>query len=204
MQEGTDGRFQQTAIVRKYWNGRRFRFVFQKRATQALGGYPSVVLLSSPMALTLLKHTMKAYPFFAFTLLLLLVAGCSLFNNDEESPLCAFVDTYRFSKDTSLVVGTWDWAYSNQNSFRGPCIRHSPRTEGYSMSRVFTTDGEMRRSQAGEVVEEGRYYFEESGLDETGVSIYIGSPLRFGVSADTLILDGSPVDGPQEVYVRRR
>ena len=151
---------------------------------------------------------MKAYPFFAFTLLLLLVAGCSLFDDDEESPLCAFVDTYRFSKDTSLVVGTWDWVYSNQNSFRGPCIKYGPRTEGYSMSMVFTADGEMTRSQAGEVVEEGRYYFEESGLDETGASIYIGegdgAPLRFGVSTDTLILDRSPVDGPQEIYVRRR
>ena len=52
---------------------------------------------------------MKTLPFFALSLLpMLFVAGCSLFNGDEESSLCAFVDTYRFSKDTSLVVGTWD------------------------------------------------------------------------------------------------
>ena len=79
------------------------------------------------------------------------------------------------------------------------------------MSIVLGANGEMKRYQAGEVVEEGRYYFEHDESDENGLpvlSMYIGTgdgtSVLSGLRADTLILDYAPRDGPQQIYARRR
>ena len=83
----------------------------------------------------------------------------------------------------------------------------TPQTEGYEAYVVFHDDGVFERFQDGKLVEQSRYRFAFSGLDLSGLSIYIGvgdgAPHAFGVSADTLVLDRSPVDGAQSIYERR-
>ncbi|GAB5521466.1 MAG: hypothetical protein RhofKO_37170 [Rhodothermales bacterium] len=129
----------------------------------------------------------------------LILVSCSVFGDDGYRS-CESIYNQHFSNDTSLVVGTWDLAYAESAWSTKGCRK----AEASKHAWVFSADGTMKRYQDGELVQESRYYFGAPSLDQKRLSIYIDQrPIWSGISADTLILDDSPLDGSLQIYVRR-
>jgi len=87
----------------------------------------------------------------------------------------------------------------------GPEVEYTPHSEGYTRQLRFSQNGsvEMYRNNAligttAFAVDSG-FYSSSLTLEMDGVTNY-----GFRVSADYLTFDNRPVDGPAELFARRR
>ncbi len=107
---------------------------------------------------------------------------------DETLPL---IDIDRFPRDTSLLWGAWQWVKtavfftaSGRPSIQTPC------SAGYTETLIIRPEGIV------EVYRNDTLAYRET-LRE-----FLDTPLDWGVSWDSLILNSVPVDGPVTIYVR--
>ncbi len=98
----------------------------------------------------------------------------------------------RFPRDTSLLWGAWRWVKrtvfftaSGRPSVRTPC------SAGYTETLIIRPEGIV------EVYRNDTLAYRET-LRE-----FLDTPLDWGVSWDSLILNSVPVDGPVTIYVRK-
>jgi hypothetical protein len=102
---------------------------------------------------------------------------------------------------STLLVGNWEWvrsrdAWTKQIS--------TPLTVGYTVQRRFDADHTHRFYQDQRLLFTSTWDFGTNGLDPE-IWLYVGgSQYSYQVSADSLVLDNSHVDGPREVYARRQ
>ena len=146
----------------------------------------------------------------------LLVAAC-----DTTGPTRAEVSTdfdpYRLtpipldslSQEADPLIGTWEWVASvNYFTPSGPALS-TPESAGRSQSWTFRADGQALYYENDELVREVTYEVSPrtygNGTSETRPSLRFdgGYGEDFGTAGDLLVLDSTPVDGPQSRYRRQ-
>jgi hypothetical protein len=124
----------------------------------------------------------------ALMLAALLVGGCSLLDSEEESITeQTITDFSRFSQDSTLLVGKWDWRRTI--CCFGNLGVETPENTGDTSTLVITQDDtvDVYRNETLE---------RREALDE-----HLDGA-QWGVTADTLVVSWMYIDGPQNVYVR--
>lgn len=113
------------------------------------------------------------------------------------------------SQDASALIGTWQWVASvNYFTPNGPTLR-TPESADRTQSWTFSADGRATYREDGEVVRATTYEVTRrtygNGTTETRPSLRLGEGYGndFGIRGDLLVLDSTPVDGPQERYRRK-
>lgn len=121
----------------------------------------------------------------------LLVAGCSVAEEDEHTEVPESVDFSKLSKDSTLLVGTWEWKRSTYY-FTGsgtPDVQ-TPSSTGRTEALVFTQDNTVNVYRNGELARELTYQEYLNGA-------------QWGVSENVFATSTAHVDGPVSVYGRK-
>lgn len=131
--------------------------------------------------------------------LLFAASGCSLFGDDDppyDGPLP--LDLAGFSRDSTQIVGTWEWRRSMVYNMRdGGFIVSTPESTGETETLVFTEDIAAEEYRNGALERRAEY----ATWQQLFRDWYAGPPV---VRGDTLVTDSMPRDGPQTVYTRTR
>ena len=122
-----------------------------------------------------------------------------------------YIDLNELSQDPDSLVGTWDWVASVTYFTAGPTPHLStPDSLGYTQTLVFEDDGTVAFYEDGDLVRETTYTVARrtygNGTQDARPSLRFedgGYGEDFGVGGDLLVLDSTPVDGPQSRYRRR-
>ena len=128
-----------------------------------------------------------SFLFYALSLTLLIVNGCSLTDSNESATDRAITDFSRFSQDSTLLVGEWHW--SRTVCCFGDYGVETPETTGEMETLVVTEDDSVE------------VYRNEKLEERTTLDDYLNRA-QWGVTEDTLVVSLAYIDGPQDVYIR--
>ena len=123
------------------------------------------------------------------------------------------IDLDGLSQDPTALVGTWDWVASvSYFTLDGTPALSTPASTGRSLTYVFDADGTVQITgfeQRATFARETTYTVERrtygNGTTATRPSLRFGDggSEEFGTSGDLLVLDSTPVDGPQMRFRKR-
>jgi hypothetical protein len=126
---------------------------------------------------------------------------------------CENREDISLSQSEKQIVGQWNWIQSvYYYTVSGTPYVMNPDSLGYSVYLVFNEDGTFVTYRNFIPENPGTYWFETIKYDNgtesplrlfTRENEYVKS-VSFSVSADTLILDETEVDGAERVFVRSR
>ncbi len=162
-------------------------------------------------------------PRLALVLLLLALSACDTggparATSDLDLLTPEPIDWRALSQNPASLIGTWDWvsSLSGEAPIPGTTPQEvgtavlTPESSGRTETWIFRADGTATRLENGEVVFESGYRVRPRAYwnwtEDDFASIQFGDDgygLDFGTDGDALILDSTPVDGPQSRYRRR-
>ena len=110
-------------------------------------------------------------------------------DSDRSATDELITDFSRFSRDSTLLVGEWQWTQTV--CCFGNLSVETPESAGTSEMLVVTE---------GDTV---RVFRNETLNEETTVDEYLRRA-QWGVTKDSLVVSRAYIDGPQRVYVRQK